>query len=158
MADSAQKTISVIGPGAGGAADAATAESETAGTMAGLVEDAQDVILIDNLLVPAEIGILDSEKGRAQSVRFDIEIRTVPGYRKIVRETGAFFSYADPVEFIQTKAASGGHVDLVEDWAEEVAEFILRHPLAEQVSVKVTKPDIFRDAAGVGIRIIRRRG
>ncbi len=122
-----------------------------------LSEDDRDVIVIDNLLVPAEIGILDSEKGRSQGVRFDIEIRMVSGYRKIVAETGDFYSYADPVEYIQKTAASGGHVDLVEDWAEQVAGFVLQSALVDRVSVKVTKPDIFEDAAGVGIRITRRR-
>ncbi|WP_269585390.1 dihydroneopterin aldolase [Roseibium sp. Sym1] len=122
-----------------------------------LVEDSRDTILIEGLLLPAEIGVLDSEKGRRQSVCFDVEIRTVAGYRRIVRETGQFVSYADAVEFIQEKAASGGHVDLVEDWAEAVAAFVLTNPLADQVMVKVTKPDIFEDAAGVGIRIVRKR-
>ncbi|MCV0428322.1 MAG: dihydroneopterin aldolase [Roseibium sp.] len=122
-----------------------------------LIEDGQDTILIEDLLIPAQIGILDSEKGRTQAVRFDIEIRTVPGYRKLVRETGTFVSYADAVEFVQAKASSGDHVDLVEDWAEAVAEFVLTNPLADRVTVKVNKPEIFEDAAGVGIRITRKR-
>lgn len=122
-----------------------------------LTEEGQDVILIEGLLVPAEIGILDSEKGRAQSVCFDVEIRTVPGYRKIFQETGAYVSYADTVAFVQNKAACGGHTDMVEDWAEAVAGFVLTNPLADQVTVKVTKLDIFDDAAGVGIRICRKR-
>ncbi|MCX2725250.1 dihydroneopterin aldolase [Roseibium salinum] len=123
----------------------------------GLTEDGTDAILIEGLLVAAEIGILDSEKGRRQAVCFDVEIRTVPGYRRIVRETGRFVSYADTVEFIRNKASEGGHIDLVEDWAEAVAEFALSNSLAESVTVKVTKPDIFAEAAGVGIRITRRR-
>ncbi|MES0813160.1 dihydroneopterin aldolase [Roseibium sp. SCPC15] len=122
-----------------------------------LIEDGQDTILINNLLIPARIGILESEQGRDQAVRFDIEIETVAGYRKLVTDTGTFVSYADAVEFIQNKAASGGHVDLVEDWAEAVAEFVLSNPLADKVTVTVTKPDIFEDASGVGIRITRKR-
>ncbi|MCK7615885.1 dihydroneopterin aldolase [Roseibium sediminicola] len=123
-----------------------------------LQEEGRDTILIEGLLLPAEIGVLDSEKGRRQSVRFDVEIETVPDYRKLVRDTGQYVSYADTVLFIQEKAASGGHVELVEEWAEAVAEFVLENPLADKVTVKVTKPDIFEDAAGVGIRIVRRRG
>ncbi|GAB4533316.1 MAG: dihydroneopterin aldolase [Roseibium sp.] len=122
-----------------------------------LVEDTQDTILIEGLELPVEIGVLDSEKGRRQTVRFDVEIRTVPGYRGIVRDTGAFVSYADTVGFIQDKAASGGHVDLVEDWAEAVAEFVLGNPLADRVTVRVLKPEIFAEAEGVGIRITRKR-
>lgn len=65
-----------------------------------LVEDGHDVILIEGLKVATQIGILDSEKNRTQTVCFDIEMQTVTGYRRIVRETGAFVSYADAVEFI----------------------------------------------------------
>jgi dihydroneopterin aldolase len=122
-----------------------------------LAEDGRDVILIEGLKVATQIGILDSEKNRTQTVCFDIEMRTVAGYRQIVRETGTFVSYADAVEFILQKAASGGHIDLVEDWAEAVAGFVLKNDLVEDVSVKVTKPDIFAEASGVGIRIRRRR-
>jgi len=122
-----------------------------------LVEEGQDTILIEGLLLPVEIGVLESEKGRPQTVRFDVEIRTVTGYRAIVRDTGTFVSYADTVAFIQEKAASGGHVDLVEDWAEAVAEFVLANPLADRVTVSVSKPEIFAEAEGVGIRITRRR-
>lgn len=129
---------------------AATANQKT-------IEDGQDTILIERLCIPAEIGVLESEKGRTQSLQFDVEIRTVPGYRNTVAETGAYVSYADTVFFIKEKAAKGGHVELVEDWAEAVATFVLENPLAEQVTVKVTKPDIFEDAAGVGIQIARRR-
>ncbi|MET1416940.1 dihydroneopterin aldolase [Roseibium sp. HPY-6] len=131
-----------------------TDSTEDRGT---LVEDGPDTILIESLTLPAEIGILDSEKGRRQAVRFDVEIETVGNYRDIVRENGTFVSYADTVMFIQNKVQDGGHVDLVEEWAELIAEFVLSNPLAARVSVKVTKPDIFEDAAGVGIRITRKR-
>ena len=119
--------------------------------------ESQDTILVDGLLIDAEIGILDSEKGRKQGLRFDIEIRTVPGYQAVVSKTGDYVSYADTVFFIKEKAAHGGPVDLVEEWAEAVAAFVLQNPLADQVTVKVSKPDIFKEAEGVGIRITRRQ-
>lgn len=122
-----------------------------------LAETVQDVIVIDTLTLPTEIGVLDSEKGRTQLIKVSVDIRAVPGYRAVVRDTGAYISYADTVEFIKDKAAHGGHVDLVEDWAEAIAEFVLQNPLADHVTVKLTKPDIFEEAAGVGIQISRQR-
>ncbi|MTH98824.1 dihydroneopterin aldolase [Roseibium sp. RKSG952] len=116
-----------------------------------------DVILIEQLIVETHIGVLDSEHGRTQRVCFDVEIHTASGYAQTVKETGAYVSYADTVGFIEGKAASGEHVELVEEWAEEVAAFVLQNPLAEKVAVRVTKPDIFDKAAGVGIRITRQR-
>lgn len=124
---------------------------------AGLVEDGPDIILIENLLVPAQIGVLESEKGRSQAVRFDVEIETISGYHQVVADSGTYVSYADTVTFIHEKAQQGGHVELVEEWAEAVAEFVLSNPLAARVTVRVTKPDIFENAAGVGIQVTRRR-
>ncbi|MTI44263.1 dihydroneopterin aldolase [Roseibium hamelinense] len=116
-----------------------------------------DEIVIENLLVDTHIGVLDSEKGRTQKVCFNVSIRTVPGYAETVRDTGAYVSYADTVLFIEEKARFGAHVELVETWAEDVAAFVLRNPLAEEVSVRVTKSEIFQNAQGVGISIRRRR-
>jgi dihydroneopterin aldolase len=122
------------------------------------IEPLPDVIVIDDLQVQTHIGVNEAEHGRPQTVRFDVEIETVPGYLRQVRETGNFVSYADVVAFIETAAASGKHVRLVEEWAASVADFALEHPLVAQVTVSVMKTEIFERAGGVGIRICRRRG
>ena len=89
--------------------------------------------------------------------RFDVEIETVDDYADRVRQTGAYVSYADVVEFVTERAASGEHVELVESWAEDVAGFVLRNELAQAVHVTVQKLDIFDAAEGVGVAIARRR-
>ena len=116
-----------------------------------------DVIVIDDLVVEASIGLLDFERVKTQRVKFDIAVTMICGYREKVAETGEIFSYADPIEFIRQKSASGEHVDLVEEWAEDVAAFVLKSELVASVKVKVTKPDIFPEAGGVGIVITRTR-
>ncbi|TFH14129.1 MAG: dihydroneopterin aldolase [Acidimicrobiales bacterium] len=118
---------------------------------------APDRIIVNGLVVDASIGVHDFEREAAQRVRFDVEIDTVDDYAERVRTTGAFVSYADVVEFIQTRAASGDHVELVETWAENVADFALRNELAQAVRVTVQKLDIFDTADGVGITIERSR-
>ena len=118
---------------------------------------APDRIIVNGLVVDAYIGVHDFEREAAQRVRFDVEIDTVDDYAERVRTTGAFVSYADVVEFIQTHAASGDHVELVETWAENVAGFALRNELAQAVRVTVQKLDIFDTADGVGITIERAR-
>jgi 7,8-dihydroneopterin aldolase/epimerase/oxygenase len=118
---------------------------------------APDRIIVNGLVVDAFIGVHDFERDAAQRVRFDIEIDTVDDYADRVRETGAYVSYADVVEFIHERAASGAHVELVETWAENVAGFALRNELARAVRVTVQKLDIFDAADGVGITIERAR-
>ena len=116
-----------------------------------------DRILIEDLRVATYIGVLEQERGRRQQVRFDVEIETVPDYALLVRQTKRYVSYADTVHYIQGRAASDEHVELVETWAEDIADFVLQNPLVQSVRVRVLKSEIFEDAAGVGIEIIRHR-
>jgi dihydroneopterin aldolase len=118
---------------------------------------APDRIVVNGLVVDAFVGVHDFEREAPQRVRFDIEIDTVDDYADHVRETGAYVSYADVVEFVEAQAASGEHVELVETWAEDVAGFALRNELAQAVRVTVQKLDIFDAADGVGIAIERSR-
>jgi 7,8-dihydroneopterin aldolase/epimerase/oxygenase len=118
---------------------------------------AADRIIVNGLVVDAYIGVHEFERGQRQRIRFDVEIHTVDDYAERVQTTGAYVSYADVVEFIQARAASDDHVELVETWAEAVAHFALRNELACAVQVTVQKLDIFESAAGVGITIERRR-
>jgi dihydroneopterin aldolase len=119
--------------------------------------DAPDRIIVNGLVVDAFIGVHDFEHHRRQRVRFDVEIDTVADYAERVRATGAYVSYADVVEFIESRAAGDDHVELVETWAEGVAEFALGNELAQAVRVTVQKLDIFDAVDGVGIIIERRR-
>lgn len=118
---------------------------------------APDRIIVNGLVVDTYIGVQDFERDAPQRVRFDIEIDTADDYADRMRDTGAFVSYADVVEFIQTRAASGDHVELVETWADDVAHFALGNELTQAVRVTVQKLDIFDAAVGVGIAIERRR-
>lgn len=116
-----------------------------------------DRVVVENLCVPAFIGVHDFERLERQRVRFDVEVDTVDGYADIVRATGDYVSYADIVDYVQRRAAGDDHVELVETWADDIASFVLDNDLAAAVRVRVTKPDIFDGADGVGVSIERRR-
>jgi dihydroneopterin aldolase len=116
-----------------------------------------DRIVVNGLVVDASVGVHDFEHDARQRVRFDVEIDTVDDYAHRVRTTGAYVSYADVVEYIEARASSMEHVELVETWAEDVAAFALRNELAQSVRVTVQKLDIFAAAEGVGVAIERHR-
>lgn len=116
-----------------------------------------DRIVVSGLVVDTFLGVHDFERHARQQVRFDIEVDTVHGYADIVRTMGTYVSYADIVEFIEARAATDVHVELVETWAEDVAAFVLSNELADATRVSVQKTDIFERADGVGIIIQRRR-
>lgn len=119
---------------------------------------APDRIVIRGLRLETFVGVYDFEHKRRQTVQFDVEIDTVPGYAGIVRDTGRYVSYEDTVNFISTKAASDAHVELLETWAEAIADFVLSDELVAAVRVSVQKPKIFNAADGVGVVIERVRG
>lgn len=114
-------------------------------------------IVVHGLCVDALVGVHDFERERRQRLRFDVEVETVAGYLDTVRSTGEYISYADIVAYIETRAASDEHVELVETWADDLASFVLAHPLASTVRITVHKLDIFERAEGVGVVLERRR-
>lgn len=116
-----------------------------------------DRVEVRGLHVDAFIGVFDHERQARQRLRFDVEVDTVAEYADIVRLAGEYVSYADIVEYIEARAATGEHVELVETWAEDVALFVLRNELAAAVRVTVVKPDVFAGAEAVGVTIERRR-
>ncbi|MGI9426833.1 MAG: dihydroneopterin aldolase [Hyphomicrobiaceae bacterium] len=116
-----------------------------------------DRIVIRGLQVEAFVGIHDYERERRQGVRFDVDIQTVADYADIVNETGRYVSYGDTVKYIRERAASDEHVELVETWAEDVSRFVLQNDLVTAVRVSVLKTDIFSEAEGVGVEIVRTR-
>ncbi len=131
---------------------ASDATPDTASTI-----DDSCTIIVRELCVDAYIGVLDIEHGVRQRVQFDVEVDTAPGYLDTVRATGEYVSYADVVDYIEQRAATDEHVELVETWADDIASFVLSHPLATGVRVTVQKLDIFERAEGVGIVLDRRR-
>jgi dihydroneopterin aldolase len=114
-----------------------------------------DRVIVRGLVVEAFIGVFDFERHDRQRVRFDVEVETVPDYRRMVRDEGRYVSYADIVDYIETRAASDEHVELVETWADDVAAVALENELATRVHVTVQKLDIFGAADGVGVSITR---
>lgn len=118
---------------------------------------AADRVLVRGLSVDAFVGVHDFERENRQNLLIDIEIDTVANYADLVRETGSYVSYGDAVKFVKMQAASDRHIELVETWAEEIAEFVLRNELVARVQVTVLKTEIFAEAAGVGITIERRQ-
>jgi dihydroneopterin aldolase len=112
---------------------------------------------VRGLVVETFIGVHDFERLAPQRVRFDVDVVTIDDYAEVVRATGAYVSYADIVEYVEARAASGEHIELVETWADDIAAFAMQNELAVRVVVSVQKLDIFDNAEGVGIVVERRR-
>jgi len=116
----------------------------------------RDRILIEGLVLQAEIGVFDSEQGRTQSVRFDVSVLHEPLRPGREYDMANIVRYDLIVADIKAILAKG-HIDLVETLAEEVAAACLAYERAEQVTVQVAKLEAIAEAAAVGVEITRRK-
>ena len=113
-------------------------------------------VFVDGLVLPVSIGILPAERLAPQPVLFDIDLVvavTPPLTSENIADT---VSYADVVAAVKAICAAG-HIELVETLAERVADAVLADRRVEWVRVRIAKPEIIAEAAGVGIAIERSR-
>ena len=113
-------------------------------------------IFIRDLRVDMLIGVYDHEKTAAQPVVLNIEAEfTAPQNWR-----GDSFDNAvcyDTIAQAVRKIAASGHVNLVETFAEYIADFCLQDKRVTAVTVRVEKTGVFSDARSAGVEIRRQR-
>lgn len=111
-------------------------------------------VLVRGLRLEACIGVHDHEKGRAQSLAIDVEIDLAERRVERLADTVNYESVVDAAREI----ASQGHIDLVETFAERLAEACLAHEGARRVRVLILKPAALApDAEAAGVELILER-
>ena len=111
-------------------------------------------VKIDRLSVPLSIGILDHERTAPQTVTISIDMGVNIPERP--SESGQdYVSYALIVEYLLALSKSGRHIDLVEELADEIFGVVFDDNRVERVRIEIIKPEIFSEAAGVGVIIER---
>ena len=119
-------------------------------------EDALDLVFIDGLVVETVIGIDASELHAPQPIELDV-CAGVPRARACETDhIGDTIDYGALRGRIVRLAAEHG-VQLLEAFAEQVAQIALFEFGAHWVRVRVAKPRKFADTAAVGVMIERRR-
>lgn len=111
-------------------------------------------VRVDRLAVPLSIGVLPHEKEAQQQVVISIDMAVDIPARPSENDQN-YVSYAPIVEHLQALSDSGRHIDLVEQLADEIFEFLFADSRIGRVRVEVMKPEIFSQAAGVGVLIER---
>ena len=112
-------------------------------------------IFIRNLILAARIGVHAHEKTRPPRLRIGVEIR-MKGEASGHDEIATVFNYEAIVEGIK-RIASGGHINLVETFADRVANLCLADRRVEGVRVSVEKLDVYPEMESVGVIVERRR-
>ncbi len=112
------------------------------------------IVRVDRLSVPLSIGVLDHERRAQQTVVISIDMQVnIPD--RPSEEGQDYVSYAPIVEYLIALSNGGRHIDLVEELADEIFDVLFSDIRVERVSVSVIKPEIFSQAAGVGVVIER---
>lgn len=119
--------------------------------------DGEMCLSIRDLEIDFLIGILEHERRHKQRVRLNIAVLVPDSGKHESTDVVDYVSYADVIDKIKALAASGRHIPLVENLAEEVAGLLLEDGRVARVIVDVQKPDIISEAGGVGITIERRQ-
>jgi dihydroneopterin aldolase len=108
-------------------------------------------VFVRGLRVEAEIGVHDHEHGRRQPLSIDVELDVAAAGWRALEETVNYETIATAARSI----ATGGHIGLVESFAQRLAYACLAHPRVTRARVRIEKPlALAPDAAAAGVEII----
>lgn len=113
-------------------------------------------VVVSNLRLSMFIGVLPHEHDAPQQVIVSVWTYVPESGLALSERMEDYVSYADVVAGIQT-VASEGHIELVENFAEQIAQMVLSDDRVARVVVDVRKPDIIEEADSVGVIIERSR-
>lgn len=97
-----------------------------------------DSIFVRDFIVDCNVGVYAEEQGVTQRVRFTVEARLARDVFTVDDNMADVPSYADIIDFI-VALARGGHINLVETFAERIAENVLSDKRIIAVRVMLEK-------------------
>ena len=97
-----------------------------------------DTIFVRDLIVDCNVGVYAEEQGVTQKVRFTVEARLAKSVFSIDDEMVEVPSYADIIDSI-IALARGGHINLVETFAERIATGCLADKRITAVRIQLEK-------------------
>jgi dihydroneopterin aldolase len=97
-----------------------------------------DRIFVRDYVIDCNIGVYAEEKGVTQKVRLTVEARLAPKVRSVRDEMVEVPSYTNLIDAIHD-SAKGGHINLVETFAERIAARCLGDSRIASVLVRIEK-------------------
>lgn len=111
-------------------------------------------VFVRDLVLACSIGAHRHERDSAQRVRINLDLAVLETPRALDDRLENVFSYEHLADGARAVAAAG-HINLVETYAERLAEICLDDARVRRVRVRVEKLDVYADAAAVGVEIER---
>jgi 7,8-dihydroneopterin aldolase/epimerase/oxygenase len=115
-----------------------TEKNKNAKAVAAKAREIGDTIFVHDFIVDCNVGVYAEEQGVTQKVRFSVEARLALDVFSVDDEMVEVPSYADIIDCI-VGLARGGHINLVETFAERIAAFCLSDKRITAVRVKLEK-------------------
>ena len=115
-------------------------------------------VFIRDLVLPARIGIHNHERAQAQPVIINVDAsveEAVEGADTTTTGTIADVVCYETLTKQIKELLAGGHTDLVEVLAEEIADRLLADARIIRLRIRLEKPEAISEAAGVGVEIER---
>lgn len=97
-----------------------------------------DSIFVRDFVVDCNVGVYAEEQGVTQRVRFTVDARLARDVFTVDDNMADVPSYADIIDFI-VALARAGHINLVETFAERIAEHVLSDKRIVAVRVMLEK-------------------
>lgn len=126
----------------------------------GIFDPARDHIrmVLRDVHIEASVGLHAWEQLRPQRLVVNVELWAyAPKRFRGPDAEGMIVDYDRLRDLIRTELPRRPHTPLLETIAEDVLDVCLADPRVEAARVRLEKPDIFSEAAGVGIELYRRR-
>jgi len=114
----------------------------------------RDRISVRDLVLEADIGAFQQERGRTQRLRFNVVVEVRPQAVPLDDDVDRILSYDVITEAIEAELAAE-RLNLLETLAERVAERVLAAPQAMRAFVRIEKLD--RGPGALGVEIMRAR-
>jgi dihydroneopterin aldolase len=110
-------------------------------------------VILRDVQTSAHVGLHPWERHPERPARLIVNVELFAH----AQGAGVFIDY-DPVRAAIGSFPLRPHTDLLETLVEELVAVCLANPRVEACRVSVVKPDIFNDAAAVGVEFFRVRG
>lgn len=107
-------------------------------------------VFVRGLKVDAEVGVYHHERGKTQPLVIDVELDVAAAGAKHLADTLNYETIRNDAK----RLAAEGHIELVEVFAERLAQLCLADPRVTRARVRVEKPlALAPDAAAAGVEI-----
>jgi dihydroneopterin aldolase len=116
---------------------------------------AVQTVFLQGLRIQAEIGVFDHEKGHTQALEVDLQVqidaaRFAPRHDRL----NEVFDY-QALRAAVLDVAAGGHIHLLETFADRTLERVLALPDVRGARIQVSKFTAFADCRAVGVIVQR---